>query len=78
MVRTLFPVTFDQIYNLNLPVSSRVYVGGGVGAYFAHTTRFGGKVIVGAEIAKKFGLEGNLHFAGIGEALFTVQARIGL
>ena len=76
-VSTLVPVTFDQIYNLNLPVSSRVYAGAGLGAYFGDKTRFGGKLILGAEFSR-LGLEGNLHFAGNGDALFTVQARIGL
>ena len=76
-VNTLVPVTFDQIYNLNLPVSSRVYVGGGIGPYFGDKTRFGGKLIAGAEF-NRFGLEGNIHFAGTGDTLFTVQARIGL
>jgi len=76
-VSTLVPLTFDQIYNLNLPVSSRVYVGGGIGPYFGDTTRFGGKLLVGAEFSR-FGLEGDIHFAGIGDTLFTVQARIGL
>ena len=76
-VSTLVPLTFDQIYNLNLPVSSRVYVGGGIGPYFGDTTRFGGKLIVGAEFSR-LGLEGNVHFAGSGDTLFTVQARIGL
>lgn len=76
-VTTIVPLTFDQIYSLNLPVSSRVYVGGGIGPYFGDVTRFGGKLIVGAEFSK-FGLEGNLHFAGSGDALLTVQARIGL
>jgi hypothetical protein len=76
-VTTLVPVTFDQIYNLNLPVSSRVYVGGGIGPYFGDVTRFGGKLLVGAEFSR-IGLEGDLHFAGSGDTLFTIQARIGL
>ena len=76
-VSTLVPVTFDQIYNLNLPVNSRVYLGVGVGPYFGNKIRFGGKLIAGAEF-NRFGLEGNIHFAGIGDPLFTVQARIGL
>ncbi len=76
-VSTLIPITFDQIYNLNLPVSSRVYIGGGIGPYFGDTTRFGGKIVVGAEF-NRFGLEGDIHFAGIGDPLFTIQARIGL
>ena len=76
-ISTIVPVTFDQIYNLNLPVSSRVYVGGGIGPYFGDVTRFGGKLIVGAEF-NRFGLEGNIHFAGAGDPLFTIQARIGL
>jgi hypothetical protein len=76
-VSTLVPVTFDQIYNLNLPVGSRVYVGAGIGPYFGDRTRFGGKLIAGAEF-NRIGLEGNLHFAGTGDTLFTVQARIGL
>ncbi len=74
---TIVPLTFDQIFNLNLPISSRVYAGGGIGPYFGDKTRFGGKLIVGAEF-NRFGLEGNIHFAGIGDTLFTVQARIGL
>jgi hypothetical protein len=76
-VTTLVPLTFDQIYSLNLPVSSRVYIGGGIGPYFGDVTRFGGKLIVGAEFSR-IGLEGNLHFSGQGDPLFTVQARIGL
>jgi hypothetical protein len=76
-VSTLVPVTFDQIYQLNLPVNSRVYLGGGIGPYFGDRTRFGGKLIVGAEFSR-IGLEGNVHFAGVGDTLFTVQARLGL
>jgi hypothetical protein len=76
-ISTLVPVTFGQIYNLNLPVSSRVYLGGAIGPYFGDVTRFGGKIIVGAEFSR-FGLEGNVHFAGTGNTLLTVQARIGL
>jgi hypothetical protein len=76
-VTTIVPITFDQIYSLNLPVSSRVYVGGGIGPYFGDVTRFGGKLIVGAEFSR-IGLEGNLHFSGQGDPLFTIQARIGL
>lgn len=76
-ISTVVPVTFDQIYNLNLPVSSRVYIGGGVGPYFGDVTRFGGKLIIGAEFSR-FGLEGNVHFSGAGDPLLTVQARIGL
>lgn len=74
---TLVPLTFNQIYNLNLPVSSRVYAGAGIGPYIGDTTRFGGKLILGAEFSR-LGLEGNIHFAGIGDPLFTIQARIGL
>lgn len=76
-ISTLVPLTFDQIFQLNLPVNSRVYLGGGVGPYFGDTTRFGGKLIAGAEFSR-LGLEGNLHFSGTGAALFTIQARIGL
>ena len=76
-VSALVPVTFDQIYNLNLPVSTRVYIGGGIGPYFSTSTRFGGKLIVGAQFSR-IGLEGNVHFAGVGDPLFTLQLRIGL
>ena len=76
-ITTIVPVTFDQIYNLNLPVSSRVYLGGGVGPYFGDRTRFGGKLIAGAEF-NRIGLEGNVHFSGAGQPLLTVQARLGL
>ena len=75
---TVIPVTFDQIANLNLPISSRVYLGAGVGPYFSTQTRIGGKLIAGAEFAKKLGVEGNVHFAGIGPTLFTIQARLAL
>jgi len=76
-ITTLVPITFGQIYNLNLPVSSRVYLGGAIGPYFGDVTRFGGKIIVGAEFSR-IGLEGNVHFAGTGDPLLTVQARLGL
>jgi hypothetical protein len=76
-ISTLIPVTIDQIAEINLPVSSRVYVGAGIGPYFGDRTRFGGKLIAGAEFSR-IGLEGNLHFPGSGDTLFTIQARIGL
>lgn len=76
-VSTLIPITFDQIYRLDLPASSRVYVGGGAGVYLGDRTRFGGKLIAGAEF-NRFGVEGNLHFAGSGDSLLTVQARFRL
>ena len=76
-VSTLVPLTFDQIFQLKLPAGGQIYAGGGLGVYFSDTTRFGGKLIIGAEFSK-IGVEGNIHFSGSGDPLYTVQARIGL
>ena len=75
---TLIPVTFDQIYSKNIALGSRIYFGGGLGAYIGNTTRFGGKFLVGAGLKQNLGVEGTIHFAGQGSTILTVQARIGL
>jgi hypothetical protein len=72
---TLFPLTFDQIYRLALPVGSSLYFGGGIGPYFGERTRFGGKLLIGGTITSHFGLEGAIHFQGYGDPIATVQAR---
>ena len=74
-ISTLFPLTFDQVYRIALPAGSGIYVGGGVGPYFGETTRFGGKLLIGGSITPRFGLEGTVHFQGIGDSIATVQAR---
>ena len=72
---TLFPLTFDQIYRLALPLGSSLYLGGGIGPYFGERTRFGGKLLIGGTITSHFGLEGAIHFQGYGDPIATVQAR---
>ena len=75
---TLIPVTFDQIYSKNIALGSRIYVGGGLGAYIGNNTRFGGKLLVGAGLKQNLGVEGTVHFSGRGDTILTVQARVGL
>lgn len=77
-VSTLIPVTFDQVYTKNIVLGSRVYIGGGVGAYIGEVTRFGGKVFVGAGLKSNLGIEGTAHFYNTGEPLLTIQARVSL
>ena len=74
-ISTLFPLTFDQVYRISLPAGSGIYVGGGVGPYFGEVTRLGGKLLIGGSITPRFGLEGTVHFQGIGDSIATVQAR---
>ena len=77
-VSTLIPVTFDQLYTKNIALGSRIYFGGGIGAYIGSVTRFGGKVFVGAGLKSNLGIEGTAHFYNTGEPLLTVQARVSL
>lgn len=77
-VSTLFPLTFDVITHPGFVGIHNPYAGFGIGPYFGERTRFGGKIVVGANISRGFGLEGAVHFAGYGPALFTLQARFPL
>ena len=77
-ITTLVPVTFNLVYSKSLPVGTHIYGGAGIGPYFGEVTRFGGKLFVGGDISRTFGLEGDLQFAGQGDALFTISARLGL
>ena len=75
--QTIFPVTFDELYSKTLPGGTSIYFGPGAGVYFGGQSRFGGKVVLGASI-NRFGVEANLDFAGIGNPLFLLMARLGL
>jgi hypothetical protein len=75
-VTTLFPLTFDEIYHLGLPAGSGVYGGIGIGPMLGEDTRFGGKIILGGHLTSRLTLEGNVIFAGYGDALFNVQLRL--
>ena len=77
-ISTLFPVTLDQIYSKGLIGGNRIYFGAGIGPYIADTTRFGGKLFIGADLAVRIGVEGAVHFSGSGDPLLTLQARVGL
>ena len=77
-VSTIVPITFNGVYAKPLAAGGRIYVGGGIGPYFGEVTRFGGKLFVGGDFNNRIGLEADLHFAGQGEALVSVMARIGL
>ncbi len=77
-VSTIVPLTFDQIYSHGLAGGIRVYGGGGIGPYFGDVTRFGGKLLVGADFTSRLGAEADVHFSGAGDALVTVQLRVGL
>jgi hypothetical protein len=75
--RTFFPVTVDELYHKSLPGGTSIYFGPGVGMYFGGKTRFGGKLALGASV-NRIGIEANVDFAGIGDPLFLLQARVGL
>jgi len=77
-VSTLIPITFDQIYSQGLAAGSKVYLGAGVGPYIGDVTRLGGKVFVGAGLSSRLSAEADLHFAGAGDSIVTVQLRLGL
>lgn len=77
-ISTLVPITLDQIYSKGLLGGNRLYFGAGVGPYIADKTRIGGKLFIGADLAVRIGVEGAVHFAGTGEPLLTLQARVGL
>jgi hypothetical protein len=68
---TVVPLTFDEVY-------FRPYAGLGVGPYIASTTRFGGKLFVGARFSQRISGEGSLHFSGAGDPLFVLQVRTSL
>ncbi len=75
--QTFFPVTLDELYSKTLPGGTAIYFGPGAGMFFGGRTRFGGKVALGASV-NRFGVEADLDFAGIGNPLFLLQARVGL
>ncbi len=77
-VATLVPLMFDQIYSKGLVGKTRVYVGAGIGPYFGEITRFGGKVLVGAGITEKIGVELNVYFPGFGDPYVAILARLPL
>ena len=77
-ITTLVPVTFNAVYSKALPAGTHVYGGAGIGPYFGEVTRFGGKIFLGGDISRTFGLEGDVQFAGQGDALVTISARLGL
>lgn len=77
-ISTLVPITLDQIYSKGLLGGNRLYFGAGIGPYISEKTRFGGKLFIGADLAVRVGVEGAVHFAGDGDPLLTVQARVGL
>ena len=77
-ITTLVPVTFNAVYSKNLPAGTHLYGGAGIGPYFGEVTRLGGKLFVGGDFSRNFGLEGDLQFAGQGDALVTISARLGL
>ena len=77
-VTTLVPVTFDQIYSKGLVGGTRVFAGAGIGPYFGDKTRFGGKLLFGADVTSRIGAEVDVHFAGVGDPLVSLVARIGL
>jgi hypothetical protein len=75
-VSTLIPLTFNQIYSKGLVSGTRLYGGVGIGPYFGEITRFGGKLIFGAGLSQKIGLELNLHFPGFDDPYLTILARL--
>ncbi len=75
--QTIIPITVDELYSKNLIGGTTVYFGGGIGMFFGGKTRFGGKIVAGASI-RRIALEANVDFAGIGDPLFLLQARLGL
>lgn len=77
-ISTLVPLTLDQVYAKGLIGGNRLYFGAGVGPYISEKTRFGGKLFIGADLAVRIGVEGAVHFAGDGDPLLTLQARVGL
>ena len=77
-ITTLVPVTFNAVYSKTLPAGTHLYGGAGIGPYFGEVTRFGGKLFLGGDLSRNFGLEGDIQFAGQGDALVTISARIGL
>ncbi len=77
-VSTLVPITFNAVYSKTLPAGTHLYGGAGIGPYFGEVTRFGGKLFVGGDFNRSLGVEADLQFAGQGDALVTIAARIGL
>jgi hypothetical protein len=75
-VSTLVPLTIDELYHADLPGGHSFYGGIGIGPMFGEVTRFGGKIIVGANITPRLRLEGDVLFAGYGDALFNIMLRI--
>jgi hypothetical protein len=76
---TVVPVTFDEIYFSPSKTSGfRPYAGFGIGPYFASTTRFGGKLLVGARFSQRLSGEAAVHFSGDGDALLILEARTSL
>ncbi len=77
-INTLIPITFNQIFTPPGTGITGLYIGGGIGAYIAGDTQFGGKFFVGANITKRLGIEGDVQFPGFGDPLLSVQVRLPL
>lgn len=75
---TVVPLTFDLLYGKSIAGLARVYLGAGVGPYISNTTRFGGKIFIGAGFTKNLGAELGVHFSGYGDPLVTLEARLPL
>lgn len=75
-ISTLVPLTFNEIYSKGLVGGTRLYGGVGIGPYFGEITRFGGKLIFGAGLSEKIGLELNVHFPGFDDPYVTILARL--
>jgi hypothetical protein len=76
---TVVPLTFDEVYlSPNGSHGFRPYAGFGIGPYFASTTRFGGKLFVGARFSQRIAGEAAVHFPGAGDALLILSLRTSL
>ena len=73
---TVIPLTFNEVYfSPNASASHSPYAGFGIGPYFGDTTRFGGKIFVGARVSPRLSGELSLHFPGYGDPLLAAQLR---
>ncbi len=77
-ISTLIPLMFNQIYSKGVVGKTRVYIGAGIGPYFGEITRFGGKLLVGAGITEKLGVELDVYFPGFGDPYVAIMARLPL
>ena len=76
--KTSFPITINEIYSKGLFHGLKIYVGAGAGIFMGEQSRFGAKAFGGIDLTSKFGIEGDVYFAGSGVSQVGFMVRLSL